>query len=212
MKNYLLLSAFLLGTFSLHSQTMIGLKGGFNLAHVASNNAAVNNHNKPLPFFHAGLLADFRVAEGLYFQPHVLFQGKGTILKYSNTGSSGTSKEKVRFYTLDIPLNLVYRSENGFFAGAGPNFGFNLSASSKFDGEVEGIDLGSEPGKYDRFDFGINFLAGYQTPMGLFASVNYIWGISNLDNTPDYTWHNNVFGISVGYMWGRRNNGGTNLP
>jgi hypothetical protein len=197
MKKHIIAIAASLAIIPASAQMQFGVKGGVNLAHVSSNQPEVDNHKKTWTTFHAGLIADFAASEHFSFQPHVLIQGKGTRLKYDSV------ETKVRFISLDIPLNLVYKS-NGFFIGAGPNLGFNLDVNSKTNGTVVDTGIGSDEDEVRRFDFGINFLAGYKTDFGLLVGVNYLRGLSNLDNTPDADWRNHAFGISLGFLFGEK--------
>lgn len=197
MKKHLLtLSAILLAAHA-WSQVQVGFKGGLNLAHVSTNQTMIENHKKTWATLQGGLVFDFSASDNFSFQPHILLQGKGT------RWETDSIKGKYRFLSLDIPLNLLYRS-NGFFIGGGPNLGFNLNASSKVDGTVTDIGIGSNDEEVRRFDFGINLMAGYQTESGFTVGVNYLRGITNIDQTPDSDWRNHVFALTIGFLIGER--------
>jgi hypothetical protein len=200
MRRHLLALSALLIAANARSQVQVGVKAGLNLAHVSSNETMIENHKKTWATLQGGLVLDFSASEHFSFQPHLLLMGKGT------RWETDSLKGKYRFVSLDIPLNLLYRS-NGFFIGGGPNLGFNLDASSKIDGITADIGIGTDDDEVRRFDFGLNFMAGYQTDFGLVVGVNYLRGLSNIDNTPDGDWRNHAFGITLGYLIGERSTG-----
>lgn len=200
MRRHLLALSAVLIAASAQSQVQFGLRAGLNLAHVSSNQTMIENHKKTWPTLQGGLVLDISASENFSFQPHLLLQGKGT------RWETDSLKGKYRFISLDIPLNLLYRS-NGFFIGGGPNLGFNLDASTKFDGDVTDIGIGTDNDEVRRFDFGVNIMAGYQTDFGLVVGLNYLRGITNIDQTPDADWRNHVFGITLGYLIGERSTG-----
>jgi hypothetical protein len=166
------------------------------IADVSTNNAEFNDEKKSLLGFNVGAVIDIPVSESFSFQPHLVLNGKGVGIKHED------HTDKITFTTLDIPLNAVFRTKSGFFVGAGPNLGFNMAAKSKDEEGSEKLEFGSDPGQIKRLDLGLNFLAGFETKSGFFASVNYLRGLSNLQNVPGFRWNNNMLGISVGYMFG----------
>lgn len=195
MKKHIITATALLFTVCLHAQVRFGGKVGLNLAHVSSNQSAISDYDKVLPSFQAGLITDFSANEHFSFQPQVMIQGKGTKIKYDSADTL------YRFISLDIPLNLLYKSE-GFFIGGGPNLGFNLNADYKQNGSVTDIGIGSAASEFKRFDFGLHFMAGYESEAGFLIGVNYLRGITNLRNTDNHDWRNHVFSVSVGYLFG----------
>lgn len=195
MKKHIITATALFLTVCLQAQVRFGGKVGLNFAHISSNQSAISDYNKILPSFQAGLITDFSANEHFSFQPQVIIQGKGTKIKYDSADTL------YRFITLDIPLNLLYKSE-GFFIGGGPNLGFNLNADYKQNGSVTDIGIGSGASEFKRFDFGLHFMAGYQSEAGFLIGVNYLRGITNLRNTDNHDWRNHVFSVTVGYLFG----------
>ena len=179
----------------LHAQVRFGIKGGLNLAHVSANSSAISDYDKVLPTFQLGLLTDISANDHFSFQTQAIIQGKGTKIKYDSEDTL------FRFTSLDIPLNLLYKSE-GFFIGGGPNLGFNLDANYKQNGSVTDIGIGSGDSEFKRFDFGLHFMAGYESEAGFLVGVNYLRGITNLRNAANHEWRNHVFSVTIGYLFG----------
>jgi hypothetical protein len=188
--------AFLFAVGGLQAQGRFGIQAGLNMAHISSNDDDINEDKKAMPTWRLGLMTDIGLGKGWSFQPQALLQGKGTGISHQG------HTDKFRFTSLDIPLAFVHTGSGGFFIGGGPNLGFNLAASEKADDGVEKLELGSDAGQLNRFDFGIDLRAGIRTQAGLVVGLNYTKGISNISNAPGMRWNNNVLGLSVGYFLG----------
>lgn len=195
MKRHILTGSILLLALLSQGQTRFGGKVGLNLAHVSSNHSHISDFDKVLPTFQGGFITDIAANENLSFQPHLIIQGKGTKLKYDSEDTL------YRFLSLDIPLNLLYKSD-GFFIGGGPNLGFNLDANYKQNGSVTDIGIGTGTSEVKRFDFGLHFMAGYESEAGFVVGVNYLRGISNIKNVSGMEWRNHVFSVTIGYIMG----------
>ncbi|RYD76951.1 MAG: PorT family protein [Sphingobacteriales bacterium] len=180
----------------LNAQVNFGIKGGVNhnilRAKSPSSKLAVMGTGA-----HLGLVMDYSVNEKFSIQPNLLFQMK-TVRQNDDASFS--------LYAVEIPVNFLYKT-GGFFAGAGPNFSYGISAKSKEDGEDD-EDLYEDPdGPGDallkRFEIGANFLMGYKFNSGFTLSAHYTPGISNiLNDAPDDNIYNTrVFGLSIGYMF-----------
>ena len=200
MKKVFLASLMLMVVNALIAQTRFGIKAGTNFSNwVVKENGVKDDEYGSRTGYHFGLVVDQSLGKNLSFQPQLLFVNKGASIAHEDH----TDNSKVN--ALDIPLNFLYRStgkSGSFFAGGGPNLGFNLNGEihSDEEGDTE-IEFGSEAGQYKRFDFGINLLAGYELKNGLFLSANYTPGISNLKGNADIT-RSNYIGLSVGYFFG----------
>ena len=190
------LGILLLALTSLQAQTRFGVTGGVHLAHISSNDADINDEKRAMPGYQLGILTDIPLGKGGWsFQPRLMLQSKGTGI------SHGDHTDKIRFTALDIPLSLQYQSKGGFFIAGGPNLGFNLAASEKADAGVEKLELGSDPGQLNRSDLGLDLRAGLRLKSGLSIGLNYVRGLSNIQNTANMTWNNHVFGLQFGYMF-----------
>jgi len=195
----MMMSMALLFSVAANAQNKIGVKAGLNLNHISTNDADLKEELSARPSIHFGLVGDFSLGKQFAFQPQLLFSGRGG--KVAHDGH----KDVYAFNSLEIPLNFVYKadSKGGFFAGAGPVIGYNLSGKEKAHDESESIEFGSEIGKITRMDLGANALVGYQLKNGLFFSANYTLGVTNWSNNSNATWRNNILGLSVGYFFNK---------
>jgi len=198
MKKALFMAGFALAAFVTNAQKVsFGVKAGANFSTVKTNDEDFNDERAMRTTYHAGLVTDFSVSPNFSIQPHLLIQGKGVSLEHDG------HKDRFKFTSLDIPVNLLYKS-SGFFIGGGPNLGINLNGKLEAeDDPAENFDFefGSDEGQIKRINFGVNLLTGYRLKNGLFFSGNYLAGISNWSNSSNDKWRNNLFGISVGYMF-----------
>lgn len=181
------------------AQSKIGYKMGLNLNHVSTNDADLKEELSPRPSIHFGLMGDFSLGKQFAFQPQLLFSGRGA--KVAHDGHS----DVFAFNSIELPLNFVFKSNgtSGFFGGAGPVLGYNLSGKIKEEDASEEIEFGNTTGKITRADLGGNLLIGYQLNKGLFFTANYTTGFSNWSNNANSTWRNNNLAVSIGYFFNR---------
>jgi hypothetical protein len=201
MKKAIIIMA--LGIFStaaVAQKARVGYKSGLNFSDVTTNDKTENEAIGPRTAYHLGLVFDIPMNEKLSFQPQLLYSGRGAKEDHDD------HKDIIRFNSLEIPLNLVYRtagSEKGrFFFGGGPNVGYNLNGkvvASDDPDETTDFEFGSAAGQIRRMDLGLNFLAGYETSRGFFVSANYNRGLTNWLNSDD-SWRNHIFAVSIGWL------------
>ena len=126
------------------------------------------------------------------FQPELQLIGKG--LKTKDVYNNFYYPEKTTY--LELPLNILYKpvSDKGsFFIGGGP-------APAFYIGENVFYSSGSP---IKKFDLGINFLTGYELPIGFSINLNYTHGLTNISGDKSYVTvlKNRYFGITVGYVF-----------
>ena len=194
MKTNLLLVLMLFIGLSVSAQTRFGLKSGIALGSVSTNDAEIKEDGLNLRSFQFGAIFDTRLSSALSFQSQLLFLGKGTAVDHDD------HVDKYRFAAIDVPLQLLYRTKTGWFIGGGPNLGFNLSARYIHEGEKEEIAIGDAAGEVKGFDLGLIASGGYESKKGLVLSVSYLKGLTQLQNSPNFDWQNNVIGFTIGYM------------
>ena len=192
---------------SVNSQnTRFGFKAGpnSNVFYLKSEGTGGSDSRYSLtkPGFHVGGVVDLGISENFSIQPQLLFNMKGGKITLSGTETDFT------FYTIDLPINLLYRHA-GFFAGGGPNISYGVSAKGKATGGTEedlyeSTTLG---GKFNRFEFGVNGTMGYQFESGFTLATNYTPGLSdifkeNSGTTGTIKSHNSAWSFSIGYVFG----------
>lgn len=168
--------------------------------------------------FKAGAMLDVPVIKGFFVQSGLFYSGKGvktyTAVKFREIvvdeiwGNIG-----LRY--LELPVNLGYRYSLGkagrIFVTAGPYlaYAFQGKRSTRLAGS-DGIvwcnskgdvSFGSGDQEMSRLDYGLNFSAGYQLPVGLYVRAQYGLGLANLVNNSEGSFKNRVLAFSLGYAF-----------
>jgi len=105
-------------------------------------------------------------------------------------------KGRTNLLYINVPLVVRYLSENGFFAEAGIQPGFLLSARDKYEDVIDNyIDY------MNRFDFSIPLGVGYQFENNFSASFRVIPGINDILKESDFTGRNLVFALRGTYTF-----------
>lgn len=206
MKKILSVAIALCAISSLSAQKFTyGVKGGINTNQLVlriedEEDDEKTNLSSSKIGFQVGGVAELSFSDHFAIQPNLLFTLKG--------GRFPTSPYKINLYSIELPINILYKT-NGFFAGAGPNFGYGISSKIKVNGETYDLfdeeDAGELPLK--RFEVGANIIMGYQFPSGLNISSHYTLGLTdsyNTDNETNNKVNNNILGFSVGYTFGKK--------
>ncbi len=203
--------------FGANAQTRFGVKAGLNLANQsysgsATNSGGTSTSTSSVTGFHIGGFAEIGIASGFYFQPGLYLSTKGSKVKVSFLGSSAEGTITPTY--LEIPLNFGYAIGLGEKAKlhflAGPYVAFGIGGKTKDpNGKTENIKWGSEKATLTNnggsdlksMDFGLNIGANIEYSNFLFG-LQYGLGLSNVSPQEDTSIKNNVFGISVGYVFG----------
>jgi hypothetical protein len=180
------------------------LKGGVNLANVSITNDGDIDDNKMLTSFQVGFVGDIKITSFFYFQPGILFTGKGSKTQSGETTDATYYRATSNPYYIEVPANFVFKTPTGpikFFAGAGPYIAVGVSGKNKVDGKFLGTSFSSEksiewsnddPSTLDyeegsgygimkRFDYGLNGIAGIETK-NIVLSANYGYGLAKLQS------------------------------
>ena len=202
MKTSLLAAFFLLfSCLSIHSQV---LKVGLNLANVTITNDGSIDEAKMLTSFQVGINGDIKMTPFLFFQPGILFTGKGSKTQSGDISNPTYYRATSNPYYVEIPANFVFKTPSWpvkFFAGAGPYIAMGVAGKIKADGKYLGISFHNEEsiewsnddpstleyeegagyGIMKRFDYGLNGTLGFETKTAVF-SVNYGLGLAKLQS------------------------------
>jgi hypothetical protein len=200
------------------------IKAGVNLANVTiSDNGDIDN-NRILTSFHVGIVGDIKITSHLYFQPGVLFTGKGSKVRSGDDDDQTYFEATTNPYYIEIPANLVLKTSEGpvrFFIGAGPYAGIGIAGKNKVEGKYLGTSFSSENkiewsdddpltldyeedagiGRMRRFDFGLNGTTGLEFNK-LALGINFGLGLTKLqsgaDSRDDDNNKHRVFSIFLG--------------
>ena len=196
----ILLFSFLIISFSATAQT---LKAGVNLATITITNDGDIDENKTLTSFQVGFVGDIKILPFLYFQPGVIFTGKGSKTEDGATTDPTYFRATSNPLYVEIPANFVLKTPGSikFFAGAGPYLAIGVAGKNRVDGKVFNVPFSSEKniefsdddpttldyeegagfGIMKRFDYGLNGTAGIETKNIVF-SLNYGLGLAKIQS------------------------------
>ncbi len=210
------------------------LKGGINYSQFSSTPSANMQNNGGALRVHAGIVADFPIAESFVsFQPGVVINGKGGKVKAFIPGKIDASKNyyeaNLNALYVEVPANLVVKIKLGeemkFIFGGGPYASMGLTGKVKGvrvengkkieykraiifnDGNpyMNGIE-DTDVFKLNRFEFGLNALIGIETNQYM-LTAGYGHGLSRVNMFESNTQdanQNRVFSLSFGYKLGYR--------
>ncbi|AZB26324.1 MULTISPECIES: porin family protein [Chryseobacterium] len=194
MKKILLGLALVAGTFSFAQKTSnntasspvrFGLKAGLNVSTIS--NYDVNSKAG----FYAGAFATIPVAQDFSVQPEVLYSGVGAKSKHD-------SSDKLNLDYIAVPVMFQYNALPNLYVEAGPQFGFLVSAKSKFNnGSVDVKDATKG------FDFGLGLGAGYYFTPNIGVNLRYVAGLTDIvkDRIGGDSAKNGVFQAGLSYKF-----------
>jgi len=181
------------------------LKAGVNLANVSiTDNGNIDDANM-LTSFQVGLVGDIHVTSLLYFQPGLVFTGKGSKIEIGRPSENLYMKQTSNPFYIEVPANFViklpFNNESHFFVGAGPYGAIGIAGKAKSDANVLGFTSSSEHniefsnddpstfgaeegaglGVLKRFDYGLNGIIGIEGKK-LVLSAGYGLGLAKLQS------------------------------
>jgi uncharacterized protein (UPF0333 family) len=225
MKGIFLFVIFSLLVSPVFSQVSVGITAGYSIAKFKEDSkmTAPTITNSFISTWHAGVIAETKIAGRLYFQPQLLLSKKGNKYELVYKENDVYNRQETHLTYLELPLNVVYKF-NGLYVGAGPYIARALKGTydnymtyvQPEDGTVHetsykaDIEISSHPKRledanplyYRPMNYGVNFLAGYELKNGWFVNVNYSLGLTDnyVDKVGQY---NRTGGVSVGYFFGK---------
>ncbi|HEV8505955.1 MAG TPA: outer membrane beta-barrel protein [Chitinophagaceae bacterium] len=210
----IVLFAFTLSKSAFSQQSRAIVKAGVNLANVSTTNDGNIDDANMLTSFQVGIVGDIHVTSLLYFQPGLVFTGKGSKIQIGRPEENLYAKQTSNPYYIEVPANLVvklpFNSESHFFIGAGPYgaigvagkaktdmtvLGFSSSTDNKIefsndDPSTFGQEEGTGLGVLKRFDYGVNGIIGIEGKK-LVLSAGYGLGLAKLQSGSDSGEDNN---------------------
>lgn len=153
-------------------------KIGLNLANMTNSDGSMK------PGLNVGVAAEFPINPQFSVEPGIYYSMQG--VKESEGGISG----KIKNDYINIPIYAKAYLYNGFYAFAGPQFGF--LARSKASASYNGTDISvNSKDAFKTFDFALGIGVGYQFDLGLLVSMNYNIGFTNTLSDGDITLNGN---------------------
>ena len=200
----LLLSVFVMvatSSFVSAQDISFGAKAGVNFASIGGDDTEDVDSRTG---FHVGVVSEIMFTEQFGLQPELLYSMQGAQNEASDMGL--TVKQELKLDYISLPILAKYKFTPGFSAHLGPQVGFLINAESEYEAKYDGLtERETEDIKdyMNNIDFGIAGGLGYELNMGVFVNARYYMGLSNIfdDGDSDYSQHNNVLQLSVGYMF-----------
>lgn len=184
-------------TLSAQSQEFrLGAKAGLNVASLGGDNYGYGSLGARASF-HIGGLVEIPLMGKFSIQPEVLYSSEGS------DWSMGTGDLDIKLDYIRVPIMAKFYIIEGLSAEAGPVFGFLVSADREDHNEdlPNPIDYNDY---YKSFDAAFGIGASYRLNMGVFFSMRYNKGLTNVnEDRPNQSYKNqsNVLQISAGYTF-----------
>ena len=183
MKKVILLFVFASSLIVSQAQVKFGGKAGLNLSSFSGDDA---ENVKAKVGFNIGALAEIPVGTNFSVKPELVFSTQGA-------KAEDLDDAKFNLNYLNVPLLAKYTSASGFFAEAGPQIGFLLSAKAKSD-DVD-VDVKDQ---FKSTDFSLALGIGYEMlESGFGVNLRYNLGLSDIPDADDASFKNSVFQIGV---------------
>ncbi|HEY0067600.1 MAG TPA: porin family protein [Flavisolibacter sp.] len=218
MKTVLSVAASLLLASSASAQApRIGLEAGVNFSNTTfryDDGDTEFENGDYRTGFKIGLVLDYRLSQGFYFQPGLFYSQKGSE-EFLNL-----EPIDIRINYLELPFNFLFKAGTNrtgrFFVGAGPYVGIAIGGELDAFGDDQDLEIGNDDEDIiDRLDAGLNVTAGYEFPGGIYFRGNAAFGLTNafsddygdaLENffgVDDAALRNNTYSLTLGYFIGR---------
>ncbi|MEK6494635.1 porin family protein [Myroides odoratimimus] len=170
----------------------IGAKTGLNVSNLTNSDGLSSRTS-----MHVGAVAEIFITEKFSVQPELLYSAQGAKSDFAidGNGNFDFGKTTLKLDYITIPVMAKYYIVKGLNIQAGPQFAFNVNA------KVDSEDVKDE---IKGFEFGVNFGAGYELPMGIFFDARYNVGVTDFAKKIDGVQlksKNGVFQLSVGYKF-----------
>ena len=214
-KNFIIaLTALCIVSASAFAQVKFAVTGGASISNVVMKEMNTPTYKlKNKAGITGGIRADIPAGSHFSLQSGLNFVQKGT--RDKSETPLGDYKYSLTLNYLEMPLNLLYNTHHksgNFFIGAGPSLSCGINGNYQVevgsDKEKVNIHFGKDEDEARRFDMGANLVTGYRFGNGIFASINYNHGLTNLDRDADPDDKESVktryLGIRIGYQFGRR--------
>ena len=187
MKKTILVTALLFSALTtIQAQSVkLGLKAGLNYANQTGTDITVNSKNyknEAISSYHAGLVAEINLFEGLALQPELLYSTQGATYK----NALGDITNEVGY--LSIPIIIKINLSKSISLELGPQASFLLS-------EKDNVDLS----KSNTFDFGVAGGLGLKVTKSIFLQARYGLGLTEISKEAQTK--NSVIQVSAGLLF-----------
>ncbi|WP_426478055.1 porin family protein [Chryseobacterium sp. CBSDS_008] len=205
MKKQFIISLLILSATVPAQKIALAPEAGFGISTVHTNETTgISNASN----FNAGVSVRIKLNNNWGIQSGIFYNPKGAQRTISKDNTTINSRRVISYF--ELPAHLVYyiNGENaeGLFVSAGMYLalatgGHTLKTIRGSDMDIEKstkeIEFGDHVNQVKRFDYGLSFGLGYQSPIGIYIRGQYDLGLQNVVNTK-YV-YNRSFQLMVGY-------------
>ena len=176
-----------------------GLKAGLNLASL--NGDDIEGDVNSRVGLYAGAFYEYFLSEQFSIQPELLYSMQGATGEESGNieGMSYSAESTLKLDYINVPVMAKYYPMPQLFLQAGPQFGFNISAKSKYEVTING-EMESDEGDLEdmkSLELGLGFGAGYKFLNNAGVEARYVIGLSIVAEDADVK--NSVFQVGLFY-------------
>ena len=187
MKKTILIATLFFSTLTtIQGQSVkLGLKAGLNYANQTGTNLTVDSENykkEAISSYHAGLVAEINLFEGLALQPELLYSTQGATYK----NALGDITNEVGY--LSIPIIIKINLSKSISLELGPQASFLLS-------EKDNVNLY----KSNTFDFAVAGGLGLKVTKSIFLQARYGLGLTEISKEAQTK--NSVIQVSAGLLF-----------
>ena len=223
MRYLLFIPVVLLCTSSLFAQPGFGPEVGIGMSsmHFAPEIGFTSASYSSIFSGKIGGIADFKFTKRVYFQTGLFLSRKGQSREFSFYKSDSLNEYVQQTLTInyiDVPVTLVYKSgiqgKGRVILGVGVTPSYIIGGRNKLKAQgtyndtpfTNNINNQIANGKpVAAFDIGVNVIAGYELPTGLFFRAYYTAGTRDIGLGGEID-KNRMWGISAGYLFGKCRN------
>ena len=168
-----------------------------------------------------GGLIDIPLNKHLTFQGGLSLAREGAVRSfsyYTNDSNSESVHQTLYINYFNLPLNLIYKTgtqgRGRFIFGIGAVPAYIIGGRNKLQDQLVVAGVSSDTISNTQiakgitvsgFDISLNITAGYELPTGLFFRAYYSPGMENIGIGTEID-KNRMWGISAGYIFGKRHN------
>ncbi len=146
-----------------------------------------------------GYVGEYNFSDQVYFRGAFLINQRG--FQFAD--------ERWGLNVIDIPLNIGFSPGIGtgklqWFLDGGFNVDFSIRAFTKIDGELTTLTIGNGPEDIKVISTGFNIGTGLQFSKKIKLRINYYSSFTNILQTSNEEWKNQVIGIAFNWFFASR--------
>lgn len=177
-----------------NAQVKFGVKAGLN-GYTLGGDDVDGEDVKTKIGFNAGGLVNIPISQMFAFQPELIYSGEGGRI------TDGDDRANFNLNYINIPLLVQFTSTSGFYAEAGPQIGFLMSA--KIDTKVGGVSSDQDiKDELKSTNFSAAVGAGFRMPSGLGIGARYNVGLGNISDDSNGDIKTSGFQVGLSFLFG----------